>query len=157
MEGCHLSLRHREFVVKSPSLILASFLATISGALAQPQLPVQPRPIPAPSPFPAGSAVFQWDYVCPINDASTCGATASTVAEATVGSTSGVRSFTLVLAFVRIGSQQVPTYFYWIDRVSRRKIQTSQVGFVQNAGPFSLTAFGAMRLQYAGPAASPPL
>jgi hypothetical protein len=143
--------------VKSPSLILASFLTAISGALAQPQPPVQPRPIPAPSPFPAGSAVFQWDYVCPINDASTCGATASTLAGATVGSTNGVRSFTLVLALVRVGSQQVPTYFYWIDRVPKRKNQASQVGFVQNAGSFSLTAFGAMRLQYAGPAASPPL
>src|SRR6266404_1351970 len=79
---------------------------------------------------PAGSAIFQWDYICPAHDGQGCGATISPVS---ASYTNGVSQLTVVLAMFPAGSQTIPTYFYWMT------VSTSRVpmkGFIQNPASF---------------------
>src|SRR5260370_41555004 len=95
---------------------LAAFL-TAADAFAQTG---QLAPIPMPLPFPQGSSVFQWDYECVGQKG--CGFSGFGLERLTL------RSASIVLARLKVGETEVPTYF-----ICGTLIDGSQVaGMVQN-------------------------
>jgi hypothetical protein len=65
----------------------------------------QLAPIPMPIPFPPGSSIFQWDYQC--TGAKGCGLSGLGLDRYLM------RSATIVLAKLKIGEIEMPTYFIW--------------------------------------------
>jgi hypothetical protein len=65
----------------------------------------QLTPIPMPLPFPQGSSVFQWDYECVGQKG--CGFTGFGLERLTL------RSASIVLARLKVGEIEMPTYFFW--------------------------------------------
>ena len=65
----------------------------------------QLAPIPPPLPFPQGSSVFQWDYEC-IGQKG-CGFSGLGLERITL------RSASIVLARLKVGEIELPTYFVW--------------------------------------------
>jgi hypothetical protein len=90
-----LTMRARTFA------FLAAFL-TVADAFAQTK---QLAPIPTPLPFPEGSSVFQWDYEC-IGQKG-CGFSGFGLERVTL------RSASIVLARLKVGEIEFPTYFIW--------------------------------------------
>jgi len=65
----------------------------------------QLAPISMPLPFPAGSSIFQWDYQC--IPQKVCGFTGLGMDRLSL------KSATVVLANIKIGNLDIPTYFVW--------------------------------------------
>jgi hypothetical protein len=97
----------------------------------------QLAPVPAPLPFPQGSSVFQWDYECVGNKG--CGFTGFGLERLTL------RSASIVLARLKVGEIEIPTYFIWGTLIDG----TPVTGMVQNEFSFRFSAVN-MRLVAAG-------
>ena len=97
----------------------------------------QLAPIPTPLPFPQGSSVFQWDYEC-IGQKG-CGFTGFGLDRLTL------RSASIVLAGLKVGEIEMPTYFIWGKLIDG----TPVTGMVQNEFSFRFSAVN-MRLIAAG-------
>src|SRR5258707_14306553 len=93
--------------------------------------------IPAPLPFPQGSSVFQWDYEC-IGQKG-CGFTGFGLDRLSL------RSASIVLARLKVGEIEMPTYFVWGTLIDG----TPVTGMVQNEFSFRFSAVN-MRLIAAG-------
>jgi hypothetical protein len=118
--------------VLSFAFLLASLIA--AKAFAQ---TVQLAPIPTPLPFPQGSSVFQWDYECVGQKG--CGFTGFGLERLTL------RSASIVLARLKVGEIEMPTYFIWGMLIDG----TPVTGMVQNEFSFRFSAVN-MRLMAAG-------
>jgi hypothetical protein len=97
----------------------------------------QLAPVPAPLPFPQGSSVFQWDYECAGNRG--CGFTGFGLERLTL------RSASIVLARLKVGEIEMPTYFIWGTLIDG----TPVTGMVQNEFSFRFSAVN-MKLIAAG-------
>src|SRR5260370_7081609 len=84
----------------------------------------QLAPIPPPLPFPQGSSVFQWDYECVGQKG--CGFTGFGLARLTL------RSASIVLARLKVGEIEMPTYFIWGTLITA----TPLTRMLQNEFPF---------------------
>jgi hypothetical protein len=93
--------------------------------------------IPMPLPFVAGSSVFQWDYQCIQQKA--CGFTGLGLDRV------NLRSASVILANIKVGEREMPTYFVWGTLVDG----TPVVGMTQNDWSFRFNAVN-MRLIAAG-------
>jgi hypothetical protein len=113
---------------------LAAFLIA-ANAFAQ---TAQLAPIPKPLPFPDGSSVFQWDYEC-IGQKG-CGFTGFGLERLTL------RSASIVLARLKVGEIEMPTYFIWGTLIDG----TPVAGMAQNEFSFRFGAVN-MKLIAAGP------
>jgi hypothetical protein len=114
------------------------FLAALlmaAGAIAQ---TVQLTSIPKPLPFPEGSSVFQWDYECVGQKG--CGFTGFGLDRLTL------RSVSIVLARLKVGESELPTYFFWGTLIDGSPV----AGMDQNAFSFRFSAVN-MKLIAAGP------
>ena len=97
----------------------------------------QLAPIPTPLPFPQGSSVFQWDYEC-IGQKG-CGFTGFGLDRLSL------RSASIVLARLKVGEIEMPTYFVWGTLIDGIPV----TGMVQNEFSFRFSAVN-MRLIAAG-------
>jgi hypothetical protein len=113
---------------------LAAFLMA-ADAFAQ---TAQLAPIPKPLPFPEGSSVFQWDYECVGQKG--CGFTGFGLERLTL------RSASIVLARLKVGEIEMPTYFFWGALIDGSPV----AGMAQNEFSFRFSAVN-MRLMAAGP------
>lgn len=143
------------------SLILVHAILATSPAFAQPLPPVHiSHPIPAPSPYPAGAAMYQWDYECAAQYGEGCGLTTTSgigSVRADAGAADRVKQFTTVQAIVPMGDQKVPAYFYWYSFTIANDLPNTiraASGFVHNPPAFLVSVFGNMRLVGAIPLAS---
>ena len=113
---------------------LATFLMAVDAFAQTAQL----APISKPFPFPQGSSVFQRDYEC-IGQKG-CGFTGFGLDRLTL------RSASIVLARLKVGEIEMPTYFIWGMLID----STPVTGMVQNEFSFRFSAVN-MRLIAAGP------
>jgi hypothetical protein len=118
------------------TLSVASPVAFLIAANAFAQT-AQLAPVPAPLPFPQGSSVFQWDYECIGNKG--CGFTGFGLERLTL------RSASVVLARLKVGEIEMPTYFIWGTLIDG----TPVTGMVQNEFSFRFSAVN-MKLVAAG-------
>jgi hypothetical protein len=118
------------------ALSMASPVAFLIAATAFAQT-AQLAPVPAPLPFPQGSSVFQWDYECVGNKG--CGFTGLGLERLTL------RSASIVLARLKVGEIEMPTYFIWGTLIDG----TPVTGMVQNEFSFRFSAVN-MKLIAAG-------
>jgi len=116
-----------------PFAFLMVFL-TVADASAQTG---QLAPISMPVPFPQGSSVFQWDYEC-IGQKG-CGFSGFGLERLTL------RSASIVLARLKVGEIEVPTYFIWGTLIDGSPV----AGMAQNEFLFRFSAVN-MRLIAAG-------
>jgi hypothetical protein len=107
---------------------------TVADAQAQSG---QLAPIPMPLPFPQGSSVFQWDYEC-IGQKG-CGFTGFGLERLTL------RSASIVLARLKVGEIEMPTYFIWGTLIDGSPV----AGMSQNEFSFRFSAVN-MKLIAAG-------
>ncbi len=114
---------------------LVAFLIAANAFAQTAQL--QLAPIPPPLPFPQGSSVFQWDYECVGQKG--CGFTGFGLDRLTL------RSASVVLARLKVGEIEMPTYFVWGTLIDG----TPVTGMVQNEFSFRFSAVN-MRLIAAG-------
>ena len=112
---------------------LAAFLIA-ADAFAQ---TAQLAPIPKPLPFPEGSSVFQWDYECVGQKG--CGFTGLGLERLTL------RSASIVLARLKVGEIEMPTYFFWGMLIDGSPV----AGMAQNEFSFRFSAAN-MKLIAAG-------
>jgi hypothetical protein len=115
-------------------VVLFIFLTAIDAYAQNGQL----GPIPKPLPFPAGSSIFQWDYQCFGQKA--CGFAGLGMDRLSL------KSATIVLANIKIGELQIPTYFIWGTLIDGSSI----VAMEQNQFSSKFNAIN-MRLMAAGP------
>jgi hypothetical protein len=97
----------------------------------------QLAPVPAPLPFPQGSSVFQWDYECVGSKG--CGFTGFGLERLTL------RSASIVLARLKVGEIEMPTYFIWGTLIDG----TPVTGMAQNEFSFRFSGVN-MKLIAAG-------
>ena len=109
-------------------------LLTVGDAFAQ---AVRLAPIPTPIPFPQGSSVFQWDYQC--TERKACGFTGFGLERLSLQSAS------IVLAKIKIGEDEIPTYFMWCTLVDGSVVS----GMVQDGFSFRFSVVN-MKLVAAG-------
>jgi hypothetical protein len=93
--------------------------------------------IPMPLPFPQGSSVFQWDYECVGQRG--CGFSGFGLERLTL------RSASIVLARIKVGEIELPTYFIWGTLVDGSPV----AGMSQNEFSFRFSAVN-MKLIAAG-------
>jgi hypothetical protein len=113
---------------------LTAFLMA-AGAYVQ---AAQLASIPKPLPFPEGSSVFQWDYECV--GLKGCGFTGFGLERLTL------RSASIVLAGLKVGEIEMPTYFFWGTLIDGSAV----TGMAQNEFSFRFSAVN-MKLIAAGP------
>jgi hypothetical protein len=118
------------------ALSFAFLVACLIAANAFAQT-AQLAPIPTPLPFPQGSSVFQWDYECVGQKG--CGFTGFGLERLTL------RSASIVLARLKVGEIELPTYFIWGTLIDGIPV----TGMVQNEFSFRFSAVN-MRLTAAG-------
>jgi len=111
----------------------AAFLMA-AAAFAQ---TAQLAPIPMPLPFPQGASVFQWDYECVGQKG--CGFTGFGLERLTL------RSASIVLARLKVGEIEIPTYFFWGTLIDGSPV----AGMAQNEFYFRFSAVN-MKLMAAG-------
>jgi hypothetical protein len=104
-------------------LVIACCLVLMANMSAAAQSRGSAWPVPLPSPFPMGSVVYQWDYVCP--RAQGCDFSCATlfalngVAHAHVFllNVAGTRAYACFAVFpsqsMQYGYTEVPTEFRW--------------------------------------------
>ncbi len=116
------------------SVALLSVLLMVTDAFSQ---AVPLAPVPMPVPFPSGSSVFQWDYQCAGEKA--CGFTGLGVNRLSL------KSVSIVLANIKIGETEIPTYFFWGKLLDGSSVE----GMIQD--PYSFrTLLINMKLMAAG-------
>jgi hypothetical protein len=123
-----------ESSMRALSIMLLFIFLTATDARAQNG---QLAPIPMPFPFPLSSSVFQWDYQCLPQKA--CGFTGLGMDRLSL------KSATIVLANIKIGDLQVPTYFVWgtlLDGSSVVAMDQNQFSSKFNAINMRLVAAG---------------
>ena len=118
------------------ALFFAFLVACLSAANALAQT-AQLASIPTPLPFPQGSSVFQWDYECVGQKG--CGFTGLGLDRLTL------RSASVVLARLKVGEIEMPTYFIWGTLIDG----TPVTGMVQSEFSFRFSTVN-MRLMAAG-------
>jgi hypothetical protein len=118
------------------ALSFAFLVACLIAANAFAQT-AQLAPIPKPLPFPQGSSVFQWDYECVGQKG--CGFTGFGLERLTL------RSASIVLARLKVGEIELPTYFIWGTLIDGIPV----TGMVQNEFSFRFSTVN-MRLTAAG-------
>jgi hypothetical protein len=98
---------------EQPRLIMralsVAFLTVMLAAVDAFAQASQLAPIPMPIPFPGGSSVFQWDYQC--IERKVCGFTGFGLERLSLQSAS------IVLAKLKVGDIEMPTYFVWCTLV----------------------------------------
>src|SRR5262252_5742204 len=103
--------------LRSQTRVARLTMRTLSFAFLVASLPAigafaetaQLAPIPRPLPFPEGSSIFQWDYQC--IERKVCGFTGLGLERLSLQSAS------VVLAKIKVGEIELPTYFIWCTLV----------------------------------------
>ncbi len=113
---------------------LAAFLMAADAFAQTGQL----APIPKTLLFPEGSSVFQWDYESLGQKG--CGFTGFGLERLTL------RSASIVLARLKVGEIELPTYFFWGTLIDGSPV----AGVAQNEFSFGFSAVN-MKLIAAGP------
>jgi hypothetical protein len=121
--------------MRLPSIAFLTAFLMAAGASAQTS---QLASIPKPLPFPEGSSVFQWDYECVGQKG--CGFTGFGLERLTL------RSASIILAKLKVGEIELPTYFFWGTLIDGSPI----AGMDQNELSFRFSTVN-MKLIPAGP------
>ena len=128
--------------MKFLAILICSLLLIVPFADAQSPAEVL-APLGATTlPFPANSSGFLWQYTCPAGPIQ-CTATPPGSAEIPQ-----ISKLVIIFLLFRVGSQTVPTYFWWVLTVGN--LEFSPVGFTQNPADFRLIV-GNLQLFSAGP------
>lgn len=103
--------------ITGPNRYLFVFALCLSGALLN-EPAVAQTSMHKPHPFSVGAVAYEWHYSCPHrNSDGTC---RFSILAANY-SLNNVAHAQIVLAFLPVGSQQIPLYYFWITSMAKEK------------------------------------